>query len=231
MPITVFPIGPLQTNCYVVHKNGDALVVDPGGRQCRSHSSPSLGGFSQTSSCKDSDAIGGLDEVVSFLKENALSLRAVLLTHLHFDHIYGAAELMAGPPPVTAYASAGDFPLLEVSASHTARWGLPPVPPFTPEAIAAGPCQFGSITGEIRMTPGHSPGSLALYLPEEGAVISGDTLFYRSIGRTDLAGGDAKAIQTSIQEQLFTLPDETRVFPGHGPSTTIGGEKKHNPCV
>ncbi len=208
MPINTFPIGPLETNCYVVHINGDALVVDPGA----------------TLSC-------GLDEVVSFIQSNRLSLKAVLLTHLHFDHIYGVAELLAGPAKIKAYAATADFPLISVSSSHATRWGLPPVSPFTPDPIAPGPCRFFSISGEIRMTPGHSPGSLALYLPGENAVISGDTLFYRSIGRTDLAGGDPKAIQVSIQKQLFTLPDETRVFPGHGPSTTIGAERKHNPCV
>ena len=208
MPIHTFAIGPLDTNCYVVSRDGDALIVDPGG-----------------------DRSWGLDMVLQFLERHQLTLRAVLLTHLHFDHTYGVAELIGDGSSVRAYAAASDLPLLSSFLSKGETWGLPPVKPFAPDPIAEGPCRFGTIQGEIRFTPGHSPGGLTLYLPDEKAAIVGDSLFYRSIGRTDLPGGHLPTLLGSIRSRLFSLPDDTIVYPGHGPSTTIGDEKAHNPML
>ncbi len=208
MPIVTFPIGPLDTNCHVVYRDGDALVVDPGG-----------------------DLSNGLNDVQAFLAAHSLTLRAILLTHIHFDHIYGVADLLATHVDVVVHVGADDIPLLDSSVGRGSIWGLPPVTPFSPQAIPAGSCSFGAIQGEIRLTPGHSPGGLVLWLPEENAVIAGDTLFYRSVGRTDLPGGDSDALRTSIVDQLFSLPETTVVYTGHGPDTTIGAEKKANPYI
>jgi len=208
MPIATFPIGPLDTNCHVVYTERDALVVDPGG-----------------------DIDGGLQDVLDFIARKELSVKAVLLTHLHFDHIYGVAPLKERFPSVPVFASAGDLPLLSTSLASGEKWGLPPVRPFTPATIAEGPCMFGSIHGEIRFTPGHTPGGLSFWMPQEHAVITGDSLFYRSIGRTDLPGGHLPALTEAIISKLFTLPDDTDVYPGHGPNTRIGDEKRLNPFV
>ena len=208
MPIATYPIGPLETNCHIVYNSHDALVVDPGG-----------------------ELDDGLQDVVDFITRNRLTLQAILLTHLHFDHIYGAAELSGLNRGVPIYAAEADLPMLPAYLSSGEKWGLPPVKPFTPAVIAEGPCTFGSIKGEIRFTPGHTPGGLSLWLPDEHAVLCGDSLFYRSIGRTDLPGGDIHTLATSISEKLFTLPDDTAAYPGHGLTTTIGDEKQHNPFV
>lgn len=206
MPIAEFSIGPLGTNCYVIHKNGDAVVVDPGG----------------TEDC-------GLNEVLLFLEEQKLTVHAVLLTHLHFDHIYGVAELMRRG--ASAHASAADFHMLESSLGRGKVYGFPLAEGFTAQALVAGPFSFGAVNGTVLSTPGHTPGGLSFYLPEENSVLAGDTLFARSIGRTDLPGGDFPTLRTSIVEQLFTLPENTVVYPGHGPQTSIGSEKANNPYI
>lgn len=206
MPIAEFSIGPLSTNCYVVHKNGDAIVVDPGGN-------PDV----------------GLDDVLTFIEEKKLTVHAVLLTHLHFDHIYGVAELMRRG--ASAHAGAEDFHMLESSLGRGQVYGFPYVEGFTPEVLTAGPFSFGAVSGVVLTTPGHTPGGLSFHLPDENTVLAGDTLFARSVGRTDLPGGDFSVLRASITEKLFTLPESTIVCPGHGPQTSIGAEKKNNPYV
>lgn len=207
MSTAVFPIGPLDTNCFVLHAGSDAIVVDPGG-----------------------DVNNGLTDVTDYLKAHALTLRAVILTHLHFDHIYGVAALtQSGNMPILA--GMNDFAMLSTSLGRGEAFGFPPVTPFNPAPLDEGPCQFGQISAEVIYTPGHTPGGLSLYVPAEQAVFAGDTLFCRSVGRTDLDGGDHNVLRASIVNKLFTLPDETTVYCGHGPDTTIGSEKKHNPYL
>lgn len=206
MPIAAFPIGPLDTNCYVACKGKDAIVVDPGG-----------------------DMTHGLDEVINFLLANALTVRAVVLTHLHFDHIYGVAHFADSGVPVLA--GEPDFSMLATSLGRGASFGFPDVRPFTPAPLAEGEISFGEVRVRVLPTPGHTMGGLSLYLPDDATVLAGDTLFCRSIGRTDLAGGDLDTLRRSILTQLFTLPDDTTVCCGHGPNTSIGAEKKHNPYL
>lgn len=209
MSIAVFPIGPLDTNCFVLHSGSDALVVDPGG-----------------------DTNNGLAEVIDYLKNKSLTLRAVVLTHLHFDHIYGVAALTSGENGnVPIFAGMNDFSMLSTALGRGEAFGFPPVTPFNPAPLDEGRCQFGEINVEVLYTPGHTAGGLSLYVPAESAVFAGDTLFCRSIGRTDLAGGDLNVLRASIVNKLFLLPDETVVYCGHGPDTTIGAEKKHNPYL
>lgn len=207
MPIATFPIGPLETNCYVVHNGVDAVVVDPGG-----------------------DMRGGLDEVVGFLAQKKLTVRAIVLTHMHFDHILGVSQLhkQSGAP---VYASTGDDPLLQAAVDSRGSWGMPAVAPFTYEPLKEGEYTFGSLTMQAIATPGHSQGSCCLYFAKENLVITGDLLFYRAVGRTDLPGSNHQALIDSLQKKIYTLPPETLAYPGHGPHTTIGEEKVHNPYV
>lgn len=201
MPVTVFPLGPLDVNCYVVFHEQDAVVVDPGG-------SPA--------------------QVRRFLEDQALRLHAILLTHLHFDHLYGVAALhRASGAPV--YAAEADRPLLEDPVGQGGMWGFPVVETFAFTPIQPGEQHFGALTCRVLATPGHSPGGLSFFFPEEGLLCSGDALFYRSIGRTDLPGGDEARLLHSLREVLMTLPETTLVYPGHGPATSIADERRNNP--
>ena len=163
---------------------------------------------------------------------HGLKMKYALQTHAHFDHTFGLPFL---------YRTYGLKPIFNVAEAETyrdmpmmgARFGLtiadmPPVGRFLDDGSKI---SFGGIDIQMLHTPGHTPGSVAYYIPSERLVFSGDTLFRQSIGRTDLPGGNFEDELKSIKEKLFSLPDETIVLSGHGPSTTIGWEKKHNYCV
>ena len=201
MPITRFALGPLETNCYIVHAGNQAIAIDVGGDPA---------------------------PMLAHLTEHRLTLAAICLTHRHFDHAYGVAQLarVTGAP---VYASRHEACLENTEAVKGGIWGFPPVPDYSCTDLPPGPQTLGGMDFDIRETPGHTPGGISLYYPAEPAVFTGDALFYRSIGRTDFPGGDQAALLRGIREQLFTLPDETSVYPGHGPSTTIGDERRENP--
>ncbi|MCR4666197.1 MAG: MBL fold metallo-hydrolase [Desulfovibrio sp.] len=201
MPLATFPLGPIETNSYVLHTNEDAVVVDVGGDPA---------------------------PIIEYLNLHSLTLKAILITHLHFDHLYGVSELISACH-CKAYTPAGDAPIANTEASLGGIWGFPLVPPFTGEPISPGETVFAGMQTQVLLTPGHTPGSLSYYFPGEGLVFTGDALFYRSVGRTDFPMGNGTQLISAIREQLFTLPDETRVYPGHGPETRIGDEKVHNP--
>lgn len=205
MKIRTMVLGPVETNVYFLirEESGEAVLFDP------------------------ADAP---DRICDFLKKEGLALKAVCLTHGHFDHINGLAGLLK-EIPVPVYASAGEERLLSdgelneslgfygravtVKADHLLKDG---------EVFEA-----AGFAIEMIDTPGHTEGSCCYYLKEENVLFSGDTLFEGSVGRTDLATGSMKALLRSIQEKLSPLPDETAVYPGHGGMTTIGDEKKWNP--
>lgn len=149
MPIETFPIGPLETNCHIVISGSDAVAVDPGG-----------------------DLNSGLGEVLALLKEQNLTLRAILCTHFHFDHLYGVAALheATGAP---VYGPAGDASLLGTELGGSGAWGFPPVTTFKWEDLKEGPHTFGSIKCEVLTTPGHTPGSLSIYFPELNSIMTG----------------------------------------------------------
>ena len=201
MPITHFNLGPLETNCYVLHDKAYALAVDPGGDP---------------------------EEVTRFLNAEQLTLLAILNTHLHFDHILGNAALRAatGAPIRTP---AGDAHLMESELGAGGMWGFPKVSAFESAPLSEGECSFGPFLCRVLHTPGHSPGSLCFVIPEEHAAFVGDVIFYRGVGRTDFPGGDEQALLRSIQTKLFALPGDTRLYPGHGPSTTVADEQRNNP--
>jgi glyoxylase-like metal-dependent hydrolase (beta-lactamase superfamily II) len=201
MDIKMFPLGPLETNCYVASSGASAIAVDVGGDPA---------------------------SVAAYLIEKGLRLEAILVTHLHCDHLYGVAEL-ARAAGATVFAGAADAPLLDMEIGGGGLMGLPLVPPFSWEPLGPGELTLVGQTCRVLATPGHSAGSLSFYFPASGAVFVGDLLFYRSIGRTDFPGGDYEALMRSVREAIFSLPPETVVYSGHGPATTVGDEMRHNP--
>ena len=199
--VKVMPLGPLDTNCYVVHSDREAMVIDPGG-----------------------DA----DELLSFLESEKLTLSGILNTHLHFDHIQGNADLVAATG-VTILASPKDGYLLETELGGGGMMGFPRTPAFSFVPLDEGELPLLGTTCRVLATPGHSPGSLSFYFEEIGAVFVGDLLFYRSVGRTDFPGSSERDLMRSVRTKIFTLPENTLVYPGHGPETTVGQERLNNP--
>lgn len=201
MPVAAFPIGPLGTNCYVINNGSRAAAIDVGG-------SP--------------------EDVLAYLVKNKLALEAILLTHTHFDHMYGVASL-AKSTGAAVYAPENDKVIADSEAGKGGIWGMPPVEAFEAIWIRPGKAEFAGMACDALETPGHTPGGLSYYFPADNCVFSGDALFYRSIGRTDFPLGNHQQLLKSIHEKLFTLADSVIVYPGHGPQTTIGAEKKENP--
>lgn len=200
MSVVTFTLGPLSVNCYVISEEQSAIVVDPGGEAT---------------------------EIISYLKENNLKLEAIILTHLHFDHLYGVAQIKEATN-AEVLVPQKDIELLNSEAGQGGIWGLPKVEPFEYSILGEHEQIFGSIMCKVIPTPGHSAGGVSIFLPQENAVLTGDTLFYNSIGRTDLPGGNLEQLLKSIEKNLFILPPETVVYPGHGEKSTIGYEYNNN---
>lgn len=199
----------LQCNCSVFgdETTREAIVVDPG----------------------DGADIARLQAV---LDKHSLKVKAIVITHAHIDHIGGAAKLKAltGAP---VYMNANDQPLydhLDVQAQWLSM-ATPDRAPIDVEARDGDTLTLGATDFHVIHTPGHTQGSLCLFVPQENTLVAGDTLFRDSIGRTDLPGGDSRMILRSIHTRLLTLPEETSVVCGHGPSTTVGREKERNPFL
>lgn len=203
MPVLTFPLGPLETNCHLYHNGTDALIIDPSGHMV---------------------------DILTEIKNKQLTIQGILLSHLHFDHVYGCAELESFVK-IPIQAGKEDIEIMDVLVSSATRYGLPKVDEFHPSPIEEGIHKFGSIEVDVRAVPGHSPGSLAYYIKDEGIVFTGDVIFYRSVGRSDLPKGDFETLAKSIREKLYTLPEETVVYCGHGPETTIGDERIKNAFV
>jgi hydroxyacylglutathione hydrolase len=203
----VFPVGPLQCNCSVIgdEKTHEAMVIDPG------------------------DQIEG---ILDILRQEKLTLKQIVITHAHIDHVGGAMKLKAatGAPILM---NQNDHALLKMLDMQAAWIGMrPPGDVQVDEAIGQGRVlKIGEITSNVIHTPGHTEGSICIYFPAEKKLIAGDTLFAGSIGRTDLPGGSMDKIMRSLHTQVLALPDETEVVPGHGPSTTIGEERETNPFL
>jgi len=201
MRISSYPLGPLDTNCHVLDHLGQALAVDPGGDPA---------------------------DVLEFLQAEKLTLAHILITHLHFDHIYGCAALSkATGAPILAPAA--DAYLLDLELGRGGVYGFPMVEPFDYAPLKEGPGEFLGLECRCLATPGHTPGSFSFYFPAAKAAFVGDLIFYRSVGRTDFPGGSTEDLKKSVQEKIFTLPGETALYSGHGLDTTVADEKTHNP--
>jgi glyoxylase-like metal-dependent hydrolase (beta-lactamase superfamily II) len=208
MILETIPVGPLQANCIFLgdEESGEAIVIDPGSE---------------------------IDRIHGRLTELGLTVKQILLTHGHIDHVGGARELkrLTGAPILL---NEDDLPLIERIAEQAKFFGIP-----APDEIGL-PDQYltqGQSVGlkrypaQVLCTPGHTPGSVCFYFAALKLLTSGDTLFAGSIGRTDLPGGNQEKIIDSIYSHLLPLADETRVLPGHGPETTIGRERASNPFL
>ncbi len=203
----ILPVGPLRCNCSIFgdETTREAIVVDPG---------------------------DDLSEIHGILDRHQLRVTAIVVTHAHIDHVGGAEQLRAktGAP---VYMNENDRFLTSNLAMQAAWLGIatPKDPGIDVAAKDGGVVALAQTTFHILHTPGHTPGSISLWIPSEKKLVAGDTLFRDSIGRTDLPGGNFHQEISSIREKLFPLPDESVVIPGHGDNTTIGREKEFNPFL
>lgn len=211
MTIKTFTFNPIQENTYLVYdETNEAVVIDAG-------------------------CLSGVEKLTlkGFIEDNNLVLKRVLNTHLHFDHQFGN-KFLFNTYGIKPEANKGDEYLLENVIAKTRAFGVE----IDEEAQTIGEyiidnqeINFGNSSFTAFHVPGHSPGSIAFYSEKEGVLFAGDVLFRGSIGRTDLQGGDYATLINSITKKLLPLPDSTVVYSGHGPTTTIGYEKKNNPFL
>jgi glyoxylase-like metal-dependent hydrolase (beta-lactamase superfamily II) len=207
MIFDIIVVGQLGVNCFVLgcERTGVGVVVDPG-------------------------ADGEL--VLAQVAKRGLRIEKIINTHGHFDHI-GANRLLKETTGAELLIHDRDTPFFSRAAEVATMYGLradnsPPPDRFLVDGMEL---TFGDSRMTVLHTPGHTPGGCCLYLPEEAKVITGDTLFAESVGRTDLPGGSEETLIASIRTKLMVLPDGTAVFPGHGPESSIGHEKRHNPYL
>ena len=209
--LQVFEFNPMAENTYVLYdETGECAIFDPG--------------------CYTSAERSALK---NFIDRNQLRPARLINTHCHLDHVFGN-RFVAETWDLELEIHRGELPVLERYLTAAQMYGLPlaessPAPGAFLEAGTT--LTFGSTSLEILFTPGHSPASISFYCPGAGFVLAGDVLFLESIGRYDLPGGDLPVLLQSIRSQLFTLPDETLVYPGHGPATTVRHEKEYNPFL
>jgi hydroxyacylglutathione hydrolase len=203
----ILPVGPLQCNCSIVGDEAShgAMVIDPG------------------------DDIG---RIVELLKKHALTVKQIVITHAHIDHVGGAMKLkkLTGAPILLNQNDQALLKMLDVQAAWIGMRA--PENVKIDQSVTSGDrVQAGALDAQVIHTPGHTEGSICLYFEAEKKLIAGDTLFAGSIGRTDLPGGSYEKIMNSLHEQVLALPDDTIVIPGHGESTTIGQEREVNPFL
>ncbi len=206
MQVDILPIGPIQTNCYVVTcpDTGKAAVIDPGWND---------------------------PAILQTVNQRGAEVALILNTHAHWDHIGGNAALAraTGAPLIVP---SGDMPLLRAKGGAD-LWQIPLEPSPEPHQQVKGGemLEVGVVRLEVLFTPGHTLGHVCFYEPAQHVLFDGDVLFRQGIGRADLPGGNMHVLMESIREVLFALPDDTVVYPGHGSPTTIGEERRLNPWL
>lgn len=203
----ILPVGPLQCNCSILgdESSREAIVVDPG---------------------------DDIPRILHLLEKHQLTVKRIVVTHAHIDHIAGAHRLkqLTGAPILY---NQNDLPLVAMMEQQAGWIGVATPKVSAPDASLedGDTVAVRGLSGSVLLTPGHTEGSLCLYLADHSLLLAGDTLFAGSIGRTDLPGGNTGKLLASIRERLLPLPDATRVIPGHGPDTTIGAESRSNPFL
>lgn len=203
----VFAVGPLACNCSILADETTlrATVVDPG---------------------------EDIEKILAVLQHYHLTVEQIIITHAHIDHVGGAVQLkrLTGAP---IYMNQKDLPLLKMMDVQAGWLGVAAPEVAAPDVDASDllALRIAEQPAQVMHTPGHTEGSICLHLPEPQLLLAGDTLFAGSIGRTDLPGGNLKKILRSLKERILTLPDSTRVVPGHGVATTIGEERETNPFL
>jgi hydroxyacylglutathione hydrolase len=201
-------VGLFQENCWIIgsRRRGEACVIDPGDEP---------------------------EEILALARDMGVSIVRVVASHAHLDHIMAVRSIVEQTQaPFLLHRD--DLPIAEalpLSAERLLGRAEPPPPPPSAYPADGDDLEVAGVTLKVLHTPGHTPGSISLYIPDAGLLFSGDTLFRESIGRTDLPGGDFDQIARSISERLYALPPQTRVLPGHMQETTIGYELAHNPFV
>lgn len=210
MKIKVFEFSPIQENTYVLYNDsGSCIIIDPG--------------------CYfDNER----EELVQFIEDSALKPMMLLNTHCHLDHVFGN-KFIAEKFNLIPQIHKNEKSLLEMAPASGLMYNLP-FDNYQGELIYLEDAQkisLGNDELEVILAPGHSPGSICFYSEKDGFLIGGDVLFQNSIGRTDLPGGDYETLIRSIKERILILPDQTIVYSGHGPSTTVGRERKNNPFL
>jgi glyoxylase-like metal-dependent hydrolase (beta-lactamase superfamily II) len=197
-------VGRLQTNCYILQSENELIIIDPGDEP---------------------------ERIIRFVKDLSLTPRLIVATHTHFDHVLGV-ERIRKDLHIPFAINKEDLEILESMQTRVQQFmgfSVPP-PPKVDQFLRDGQLiTLGQNKVKVLHTPGHSPGSISLV--GQGSVFTGDALFNQSIGRTDLPGGDTDTLIRSITDRLFNLADDTIVYPGHGPETSIGDEKMANPFV
>jgi hydroxyacylglutathione hydrolase len=207
MILDMLTVGPFQENCYVIgdEETSEGAVVDPGDEATR---------------------------IALAVEQTGLDIGQILVTHAHIDHV-GAVAALADEYACPVLMHTEAEPMLEQLPTQAMMMGLrfgkvPTVDHYIEDEEIL---EVGGLKLRSLYTPGHAPGHLAFYIEGEELLLSGDALFAGSVGRTDLFGGSMEVLMRSINERLLTLPDQTRVYPGHGPQTTIGTERAHNPFL
>lgn len=210
LKIKTFTFNPFQENTYLLYnEQNEAILIDPG--------------------CYEEYE---KQELSQFLEDNNIELKLLLNTHCHVDHVLGNNFIEQKYQLITRMHEL-ELPIFRAVSSYASNYGFiyQAASESTEYLLDFEQINFGDDTLEVLFCPGHSPGSVCFYNAKQNLLIAGDVLFYRSIGRTDLPGGDHATLLRSIKNRLMNLPAETVVYPGHGPSTTIGAENQYNPFI
>lgn len=199
--VETFILGPSDTNCYLLTLGNESILID----------------------CPPEP-----DRLGAAIKERGVNLTAIYLTHLHFDHIGGVKQIHK-QTKAKIYASQSDSFLADISFKSGGSKEFRPSIKFDYEDIQPGRHTVLQLPLIVLDTPGHTPGSLSYFFPTAGCIFTGDLIFMMSVGRTDFQGGDSETLLNSIRNRIFILPDETRIYSGHGPMSTVAFEKQNNP--